>query len=95
MVDFASDKISYVDKIPEKSLRDRTYRNSRKMLHFMMNMLIESLKLLHPEGRNTNFFRKLNAHDLLVINDFGMLKFERQIQHDFEQTIDGRYNRKH
>lgn len=59
-----------------------------------MNMLIENLKLAHLEGRETNFFRKLNAHDLLIIDDFGMVKLDGQIQHDFEQIIDDRYNRK-
>ena len=62
--------------------------------YFTMNMLIENLKLVHLEGRETNFFRKLNAHDLLIIDDFGMVKLDGQIQHDFEQIIDDRYNRK-
>ena len=34
-----------------------------------MNMLTENLLLVHLEGRETNFFRKLNAHDLLIIDD--------------------------
>lgn len=59
-----------------------------------MNMLIENLRLVHLEGRETNFFRKLMAHDLLIIDDFGMVRLEGQIQHDFEQIIDYRYNRK-
>lgn len=59
-----------------------------------MNMLAENLKLVHLEGRETNFFRKLNAHDLLIIDDFGMVRLEGQLQHDFEQIIDDRYNRK-
>ena len=37
---------------------------------------------------------KLSAHDLLIIDDFGMVRLEGQIQHDFEQIIDDRYNRK-
>lgn len=36
----------------------------------------------------------MNAHDLLIIDDFGMVKLDGQIQHDFEQIIDDRYNRK-
>ena len=59
-----------------------------------MNMLIENLKLVHLEGRETNFFRKLSSHDLLIIDDFGMIRLEGQTQHDFEQIIDDRYNRK-
>lgn len=76
------------------ALGDRACRNGIKVLYFTMNMLIENLKLVHLEGRETNFFRRLNAHDLLVIDDFGMLRLEGQIQHDFEQIIDDRYNRK-
>ena len=51
------------------ALGDRACRNGRKVLYFTMNMLIENLKLVHLEGRETNFFRKLNAHDLLIIDD--------------------------
>lgn len=76
------------------ALGDRACRNGVKVIYFTMNMLIENLKLVHLEGRETNFFRKLNAHDLLIIDDFGMLRLEGQIQHDFEQIIDDRYNRK-
>ena len=57
-------------------------------------MLVETLKLVHLEGRETNFFRRLNAHDLLIVDDFGMLRLEGQPQHDFEHIIDDRYNRK-
>lgn len=76
------------------ALGDRACRNGIKVLYFTMNMLIETLKLVHLEGRETNFFRKLNAHDLLIIDDFGMVRLEGQLQHDFEQIIDDRYNRK-
>lgn len=76
------------------ALGDRACREGKKVLYFTMNMLIENLKLVHLEGRETNFFRKVNAHDLLIIDDFGMVKLEGQLQHDFEQIIDDRYNRK-
>ena len=76
------------------ALGDRACRNGIKVLYYTMNMLIENLKLVHLEGRETNFFRKLNAYDLLIIDDFGMVKLDGQIQHDFKQIIDDRYNRK-
>lgn len=76
------------------ALDDRACRNEIKVLYITMNMLIENLKLVHLEGRETNFFRKLNAHDLLIIDDFGMVRLEGQLQHDFEQIIDDRYNQK-
>jgi len=69
-------------------------RQGHKVLYFTMNMLVETLKLVHLEGRETNFFRKLSCHDLLIIDDFGMLKLDGQTQHDFEQIIDDRYQSK-
>lgn len=76
------------------ALGDRACRNGVKVLYFTMNMLIENLKLVHLEGRETNFFRKVYNHDVVIIDDFGMVKLDGQIQHDFEQIIDDRYNRK-
>lgn len=76
------------------ALGERACREGKKVLYFTMNMLVETLKLVHLEGRETNFFRKLNGHELLIIDDFGMSKLEGQIQHDFEQIIDDRYNQK-
>lgn len=76
------------------ALGDRACREGIKVLYFTMNMLIENMKLVHLEGRETNFFRKISSHDLLIIDDWGMVKLEGQIQHDFEQIIDDRYNRK-
>lgn len=76
------------------ALGDRACREGIKVLYFTMNMLVETLKLVHLEGRETNFLRKLNAHDLLIIDDFGMVRLDGQLQHDFEQIIDDRYNRK-
>lgn len=76
------------------AIGDRACRNGVKVMYFTMNMLIENLKLVHLEGRETNFFRKLNNQDVLIVDDFGMVKLDGQIQHDFEQIIDDRYNRK-
>ena len=76
------------------ALGEHACRQGVKTLYFTMNMLIEQLKLVHLEGRETNFFRKLSDHNLLIIDDFGMLRLEGQVQHDFEQIIDDRYNRK-
>ena len=56
-------------------LGDRACREGVKVLYFTMNMLIENLKLVHLEGRETNFFRKVNSHDLLIIDDFGYSVF--------------------
>lgn len=57
-----------------------------------MNTLVENLRLEHLEERETNFFRKLALHNLLIIDDFSKIKLEGRPQHDFEQIIDDRYN---
>lgn len=75
-----------------EQLTNRKLHVTRQLL--WEDMLIEQLKLVHLEGRETNFFRMLSAHDLLIIDDFGMLGLEGLIQHDFEQIVDDRYNRK-
>lgn len=76
------------------ALGDKACRQGFKVMYFTMNMLVENLKLAHLEGRETNFFRKLSSQDLLVIDDFGMVKLEGSIQYDFEQIIDDRHNHK-
>jgi len=76
------------------ALGERACRQGIKTLYFTINTLIENLRLVHLEGRETNFFRKLSEHNLLIIDDFGMVRLEGQVQHDFEQIIDDRYNRK-
>ena len=51
------------------ALGERACRQGYKTLYFTMNTLIDQLRLVHLEGRETNFFRKLSAHDLLIIDD--------------------------
>jgi DNA replication protein DnaC len=48
--------------------------------------------MLRLENRINNFFRKLGSQDLLIIDDWGMQKVDGDIQNDFEQIIDDRYN---
>lgn len=59
-----------------------------------MNMLMENLRVVRLEGRQTNFFRKLSSHDFPVIDDFGLQKLDGSLQNDFEQIIDDRYSDK-
>lgn len=73
---------------------ERACRQGYKVRYYTMNMLIETLKMVHLEGKETSFFRKMNNQDLVIIDDFGMLRLEKQLQHDFEQIVDDRYNRK-
>lgn len=76
------------------ALGDRACRQGHKVLYFTMNMLMENLRLVRLEGRQTNFFRKLASHNLLVIDDFGMQKLDGDLQNDFEQIVDDRYGDK-
>ena len=39
------------------------------------------------------FFEKIERLDLIIIDDFGLLKLEGQQQNDFEQIIDDRYHK--
>ena len=75
------------------ALGDSACRQGVKTLYFTMTTLLENLRLVHLEGREGNFFRKLAAHELLIIDDFGMSRLDGQVQHDFEQIVDDRYNR--
>lgn len=75
------------------ALGDSACRQGVKTLYFTMTTLLENLRLVHLEGREGNFFRKLAAHELLIIDDFGMSRLDGQLQHDFEQIVDDRYNR--
>lgn len=59
-----------------------------------MNTLIEDLRLIHLEGQKTSFFKKLASLDLLINNDFSMIKLDEQALHDFEQIINNRHNHK-
>ena len=70
---------------------DRACRQGRKVMYFTMNMLVENLRLVRLEGRQTNFFRKVASQDLLILDDFGMQSLDGEIQNDFEQIVDDRY----
>ncbi len=74
------------------ALGDRACRQGFKVMYFTINMLVSTLRMLRQENRINNFFRKLGSQDLLIIDDWGMQKVDGDIQNDFEQIIDDRYN---
>ncbi len=76
------------------ALGDRACRQGFKVMYFTMNNLVEQLRLVHLEGRQTHFLRKLANQDLLIIDDFGMQKLQGEIQNDVEQIVDDRYKEK-
>lgn len=76
------------------ALGERACREGIKTLYFTMNTLVENLRLVHLEGRETNFFRKLASHDLLIIDDFGMKVLDGQQLLDFMEIIEDRHGQK-
>ena len=58
------------------ALGEHACRQGVKTLYFTMNMLIEQLKLVHLEGRETNFFRKLSAQPQLE-NNYNLTENEK------------------
>ena len=76
------------------ALGDRACRQGFKVMYFTMNTLVGTLKLSRMENRTTNFMRKLANQDLLIIDDWGMLKLEGEVQNEIEQIIDDRYGYK-
>lgn len=77
-----------------QAVGERMCRLGHKVMYFTMAKLADMLKLVRIEGRQVNFFKKLAAIDLLIIDDWGMAKLTGDLQNDFEQIIDDRYNRK-
>lgn len=73
------------------ALGDRACRQNFKVMYFTMNTLVGTLKLARMENRTTNFMRKLACQDLVIIDDWGMLKLEGDVQNEIEQIIDDRY----
>ena len=64
------------------------------MKYYTVGRLLDELKLALIEGHELKFFEKIERLDLIIIDDFGMLKLEGQQQNDFEQIIDDRYHKK-
>ena len=65
-----------------------------KVKYYTVSRLLDELKLARIEGHELKFFEKIERLDLIIIDDFGMLRLEGQQQNDFEQIIDDRYHKK-
>ena len=59
-----------------------------------MQKLLLRLKLARVEGTIIRFFEKLAATDLLILDDFGLSRLEKQTQLDFMEIIEDRHARK-
>lgn len=56
-----------------------------------------TILVIYSNHRPTSFgiiTEKIERLDLIIIDDFGMLRLEGQQQNDFEQIIDDRYHKK-
>ena len=76
------------------ALGEGACRLGYKVKYYTVSRLLDELKLARIEGHELKFFEKIERLDLIIIDDFGMLKLEGQQQNDFEQIIDDRYHKK-
>ena len=70
---------------------------ARKGYEVLFTPVSKLLGMLQAAKATNSYDRKLSTlakTDVLIIDDFGMVKLDGQLQHDFEQMIDDRYNRK-
>lgn len=76
------------------ALGDKACRQGYRVVYFTMQRLSDQLRLARLEGKELRFFEKLTRHDLVILDDFGMKTIDGQLQNDFEQILDDRYNKK-
>ena len=62
--------------------------------YFNMQKLLERIQLARMEGTIANFFDKMAALDLLIIDDFGMKVLDGQQLLDFMEVIEDRHARR-
>ena len=70
-----------------RCLGERACRLGYKVKYYTVSRLLDELKLARLEGHELKFFEKIERLDLIIIDDFGMLKLEGQQQNDFEQIF--------
>lgn len=69
-------------------------RQGHTVAYYNMQKLLLRLKLARVEGTIIRFFEKLAATDLLILDDFGLSRLEKQTQLDFMEIIEDRHARK-
>lgn len=69
-------------------------RQGHTVAYYNMQKLLLRLKLARVEETIIRFFEKLAATDLLILDDFGLSRLEKQTQLDFMEIIEDRHARK-
>lgn len=62
-------------------------RSGRSVLFWKMNVLLEKLALSRAEGSYLNLLKKINAADLIIIDDFGIKALADQQYQDFYDVL--------
>lgn len=76
------------------ALGEQACRQGFTVAYFNMQKLLLRLKVARLEGTIIRFFDKLAKTDLLILDDFGLAKLEKQQQLDFMEIIEDRHARK-
>ena len=76
------------------ALGNHACRNGRSTLFMKMNLLIEKIALVRVEGTYLNFLKRIQAADLLIIDDFGIKPLTEQQFQDFYDILGERENGK-
>ena len=61
--------------------------------YYNTQKLLMRIKMTRAEGTILKFFDKLAKHTLLIIDDFGLSRFEQQQQMDFMEILEDRHGR--
>jgi DNA replication protein DnaC len=69
-------------------------RSNRSVMFWKMNVLLEKIALARAEGTYLNLLKKINASDLVIIDDFGIKSLTDQQYQDFYDVLSERESEK-
>ncbi len=64
-----------------------------KVAYYNVQKLLQQTKIARLEGTIHQLFNKLSKTNLLILDDFGLINFEKQHQMDFMEIIEDRHAR--
>lgn len=64
-----------------------------KVAYYNLQKLLQQTKIARLEGTIHQLFNKLSKTNLLILDDFGLINFEKQHQMDFMEIIEDRHAR--
>lgn len=76
------------------ALGNKACRLGYKVLYFNMQKISEKFKVARLEGTHIRLFDKLAKTDLIILDDFGLTKLEKQQQSDLMEIIEDRHGRR-